>query len=147
MVEVGSGQPVATRLAAGSLVFSVGRHSASETEEHEDRATEADEFLVAESADRLAELGARHGRDLVDHEAARLPQPVHVVWLDPKPEQRGFGRIGREGAHRDRVRTVKAIVLDYRNWSWLADVLRARYCGPDLPALQSSSRLTASMNA
>lgn len=121
--------------------------SAGEAEEHEDRSTEPDEFLVAKPADRLAELGARHSRDLVDHETARIPQPVHLVWIDSKAKQWGIGLIRRERADRDRVRPVEAIVLDDRDGSRFADVSSPGGRSPDLPALQSWSTLAASMNA
>ena len=121
--------------------------SAHESEEHEDRSTQPDEFFVAEPADALAELGAGHGCDLVDHETAGLSEPVRVVWIDPNSKQWGIGGIGRERADRHRVRSIKAIVLHDRHGSRLAHVPSAGSRGPDLAASQSSSRLTASMNA
>lgn len=65
------GRPLSTRERDKSAEILTYR-SASEAEEDEDRAAEADELFVAEPANGFAELGSRNGRDLVDHEAAWL---------------------------------------------------------------------------
>lgn len=121
--------------------------SACEPEEDEDRSAESDHLIVVEAADWFAELGAWHGRDLVDHETARFAKPVHFVGFHPKSKQRGLGRIGAERAHCHRISRVEAVVLNDRDGSGLSDVAAAGSRSPDLPAPQASwSRLSESMN-
>jgi len=47
-----------------------------ESKEHDQRSIQCDELVVAEPAEAFAEAGSRHGRDLVDHELARLIESV-----------------------------------------------------------------------
>ena len=67
---------------------------AGESEEDEGGSTESDHLFVAEPTDAGAKLRTGNSRELVDHEAARLPQPVHLVGFDGKSEQRGRSRVG-----------------------------------------------------
>ena len=121
--------------------------SAGQSEEDEDRSPEADHLLVIQATEALAELGPGNGRDLVDHEAARLAQPVCVIRLDPQAEERGLGRIGGERTDGHGIGGVEAVVLDDRDRTGLPDVAASGGSRPDLSAPQSSSRLRASMNA
>ncbi len=121
--------------------------SAGKSKEHHDRPAKSDEFFVAEFADAITEFRTWDGGDLVDHEAAGLPESIGVVRLDSEPEQRRFSGVGCEGADRHGIRCIEMIVLHDRYRTWLADVAGARRSGPDLASPQSSSMLTASMNA
>lgn len=59
----------------------------------------------------FTELGTRHRSDLVDHQAACLPQAVVVVGIYREPDEWCLGRIGGERAHRYRIRAIESIVL------------------------------------
>ena len=128
-------------------VVALDSRSAGKSEEHHDRSAKSDEFLVAEFADALTQLRAWDGGDLVDHEAAGLAESIGVIRLDPEPEQRRFGGISGEGAHRHGACCVEVIVLHDRYGPWLTDVTGAGRSGPNLASPQASSTLTASMNA
>lgn len=119
----------------------------SESEEDENGPTETDHLLVIEPTDLLAEFGSRDSRDLVHHQAARLTQPVGLIWFDVESKQRRIGLIGGERTHRHRIGRVEAIVLDYRDRTRLPDVPAPRRSCPDLTTSQSLSTLIASMNA
>lgn len=121
--------------------------SASEAKEDDDCSSEADQILVAERAHSFSQFGTGHRRYLVDHETARLSQPIPLVRLYTKAKQRGFGLIGGEGADRHRLCATESIILDDRDRPGFADVSLAGSRGPDLAAFQSSSELMASMNA
>ena len=60
----------------------VGWSAASEAEEHHDGASEPDHVLVGEASDGFTEFGAWHRCDLVDHQAACVPQAVVVVGIN-----------------------------------------------------------------
>ena len=119
---------------------------ACETEEHDDGPRKSGYVVVGQSADLFAESRARDGGDLVDHEPARLTYPGHLVGVNRDAKQWSIGVVGRERTDRDRSSCVEEIVLNDDNWSRFAGVAAARYSGPDLSALHSSSP-SASMNA
>src|SRR5665213_542194 len=121
--------------------------SVSESEEDDDGSIETDHVLISEAADPLAELHAPHRRQLVDHEAARLVEPVLLTHLHEEPEERCLSGIGCERADRDRVGRVEPVVLNDDDWPRLAGVARPRGRGPDFAASHSSSVESASMKS
>lgn len=68
------------------ILTAAGWSAASEAEEHHDGASEPDHVLVGEASDVFTKLGAWHGCDLVDHQAACLPQAVVVVGIHQEPD-------------------------------------------------------------
>lgn len=75
---------------------------AAESQEYDDSAIQTHDILIIETPDTLADLRARDRRDLIDHQAAPLLEPIALARFDRHPEQRGRGRIGRERAKRHR---------------------------------------------
>jgi hypothetical protein len=112
------------------------------------RPVEPDHVLVVEPPDAVADFGLGNRGDLVNHQRGRRAQPVALVRLHEKPKQGRVGRVRGEGADRDLIRSVEAVVLHYDDGARLASiVLAARDC-PNLSTFHSSYQLdTASMNA
>src|SRR5436190_7284297 len=110
------------------------RLATREPEEDEHGTAEPNHVVIAEATELVSQLRAGHGRDLVDHQAAGAAEPVSLVGFDPQAKQRGLGRVGREGANRDGVSGIEAVVLDDNHWAGFADVSTPRGCRPDLAA-------------
>lgn len=99
-----------------------GRLGAGQPEEDHDGTTQPDHVLIGETPDRFSQLGARHGGDLVHHEAAGHPEAVLIVGGHGEPNQWRLGRIGGEGAYGHRVCRIKAVVLNDDHRARLARV-------------------------
>ena len=93
-------------------------------------AAESDHVFVVESSDVFAELGARHGGQLVDHQPAGLAETVVVVWIDRHAEQWCVRGVGGHRAHGDRAGGVEAVVLHDDDRAGFADVAAACGGGP-----------------
>jgi hypothetical protein len=114
------------------------RGALCESEEDDDRSVEADEIVVAEPADVIAEACFGDGGDLVDHQSRGLSQPGAGVRSDRQAKQGRVGWVGGHGADRDRRGRVEAVVLDDHRGSWLAGVCAAGCDRPDLAASHAS---------
>ena len=79
-------------------------------EENQDRLIEAQDILVVQPADMGTDFGLWNGGDLVHHQPGGEKQPVAFTRLHGQAEQRRVGPIGGEGADRDRVRGVEAVI-------------------------------------
>lgn len=97
-----------------------------EPEKHRQRSVQLYEFVVAQSAESLAQTGSRDGGDLVDHQAPGPIKPVVLRWLDPDPDEGSINRIGRERTDRQRRGRVEPVVLNDEYGSWLAGVGASR---------------------
>jgi len=122
------------------------RSGGSEAEEDDDGTAESCQVVVRQLADPLAELGARHSGDLVDHQTARLSDSCCRIGIDRYPKQWSIGLVSGERTDRDGRSRVEEIILNNDNRSWFADVAVASSSGPDLTALHSSLP-SASMKA
>jgi hypothetical protein len=83
-----------------------------EVKEEDYGSGEAGHVFGLELADAGAEFGARHGGDLVGHEAARGTEAVVRVRLYRNAEERGFGGVRCKSADGYRGGGVEAVVLD-----------------------------------
>ena len=110
-----------------------------DTEKHDNRPVQSNDVGVGKLTDAVTKSCTADRRDLVDHEPARLAQPVLGSRLDLYAEERRFGGVSRERAHRHRV-GVEPIVLENGRWPWLAGVLTAAGNGPDLAPPHSSGQ-------
>ena len=97
---------------------------------------------------RRPSFGLWHRRNLVDHQSRGRLQPVALLGFDRKTQQRSLGRIAREGADRNGLGRVEAIVLHDHDWTRLARIVRAASRRPNLTAPHSSLSIEiASMKA
>lgn len=109
-----------------------------QTQEYENGAVERLHFFGGQRADQPSEASPRHGSQLVHHHPAWCTQSAPGTGLDGKPEDRGRRRIGRQGAHDDRIVRVEPIVLDDDGGSRLAGIGRSTRDGPDLATFHPS---------
>ena len=117
-------------------------------EKHEHSLIDPQDIRIVQPADTPTNLGFRNRGDFVHHQTARRVQAVALVRRYSQAEQRRLGFIGCEGANRDGVRRVKAIVLHDDDEARLARIVLAAGDGPDVAAPDSSPQsATASMNA
>ena len=65
-----------------------------------------------------ANLSLGDGGDLIHHQAACRAQAVALVRLDWQAEQGCFDLVSREGADRDQVGRVEAVVLNNDDGAW-----------------------------
>jgi len=82
-----------------------------QTQEHHNFLVEPNHILVVQPADPLADLGLRDGGDLVHRQPGRGAQAVALARLHRQPEQGRLGRVRGEGADRDGVRRIEAVIL------------------------------------
>lgn len=68
---------------------------------------------------------------------ANEPQAVSVGWLDYETKQWSLGLIRREGADRNGIDFVEAIILKNYNWTRFSTVILRAASGPNLTALHS----------
>ena len=99
---------------------------AGNTQEHQNSTIQSDNVPVGETADLAAASGPSNGRNLVDHQAAGGPQSVFRTRLDDQVKQWGVGRIGGEGADRDRVGPTEAVILESYDRSGFAYIAPRR---------------------
>ena len=83
-----------------------------EAEEHDDRSCESGHVIVGQSADPFAELRPLDRGDLVDHEAARLADPVLLIGFNRYSKQWSIGLVGGARTNRDRRGCIEEIVVD-----------------------------------
>ena len=140
-------------LAAGTLDTLLVRALLSlrrdgQSEKHEHGLIESQDILVVQPADTCTNLGLGDSGDLIHRQAARRAQAVALVRLDWQAEQRRVRLVSGEGADRDRVGGVEAVVLNNDDGAWLPGIILAAGDGPDVATLHSSPQSdTASMNA
>jgi hypothetical protein len=93
--------------------------------------------LVVELAQSFPNLSLGDGGDFVDHQTACHAKTVLGIWLNDQPKQRCLGRIGREGANRDRRCGIKPIVLQDNSRSRLSRIVLSAGDTPNLAAPHS----------
>jgi hypothetical protein len=109
----------------GGMVFScrlrVWRYGQSKKDEKS--LIKANYISVVEPPDTLPDLGLRHSRDLVHHQAARQMQTIVPVGLYKQSNERCIGLIGSESTDRDRSGRIEAIILYDHHGPWLSRIV------------------------
>jgi hypothetical protein len=116
------------------------RRLACEAQEDQHGALQPHHVGWIEAAQPTAELCPRHGRELVDHQGGGICEAVLVRRSHGQANQWCFGRIGREGTHRDRPRGIEQVGLNDHGGTRHSRILGAAGYGPDFAPPHSSPR-------
>src|SRR5208282_499088 len=107
-------------------------------QEYHDRALQAQHIPGGKTAHKRPDPGFRDGGDLIHHQPAGSAQSIAVARLNGEAKKGSIGGIRREGADRDGVCPVEAVVLENHNRPGLSRVVFAAGDGPNLAAPQDS---------
>jgi len=133
----------APRWSSDSRVIGLARGTRSaarsNTEKDDDGPIEPDDVGIGKLAYTITEPRTTDRRDLVDHEPARLVQPVVSARLDLHPKQWRLSAVSRKRTYRHGV-GIEPVVLEDDCWPRFAGVVTATGDGPDLASSHSSGQ-------
>ena len=109
-----------------------------QTEKYKQRPIQPQDITITQTPDRHAQLGFRHGRDLIHHETRCDAQTINLIRLAQNAEQRRLGLIRRKRADCNGPRMPKTIVLDNHNG---ARFFRHSHCRPQRSKFRPASFL------
>src|ERR1700742_303545 len=108
------------------------------SKEDNESAIQAQCVFIREMADSVAEFGLWNSCNFVDHEARKTPQAVVFIWFNRQAEERSVGRVRRERADRDVVRSIEAVVLHNDRRARLSRIIFTTSDGPDFSAFHAA---------
>ena len=108
--------------------------SIGQTKIDEQGAIQSDQIVISKPAEPIAQIGTRHGGDLVDHDVTRVIEASRDARSDGKPGERRLNQIRGQWTHSDRGRGVESVILNNDDGARLTGVGASRSRDMDIAA-------------